>query len=165
MDNIVPSDTVGIEEADVGCVEGAHQVDPGPNVRLLVDPANIWTNLESMHLVFYQGVHKVPYNMIFFPNPIFKIFTETSVPFPFYPLDILPNSLNIIDQMLLLPLNHFSTLDSSPLNNLIFFPNRLYTLLYFTVLADEDRTEDPAVPSSTFNNKTTDNYWKLNLGF
>ena len=86
VDNIVPSDTVWIEEADVGGVEGAHQVYPGPNVRLLVDSTNIRTNLESMHLVFYQGVHKVPYNMIFFPTPIFKIFPQN-----FRPLSLLPN--------------------------------------------------------------------------
>ena len=43
--NLVPGDALWVEEADVGCVEGTDQVDPGANVRLLVNPANIRTNL------------------------------------------------------------------------------------------------------------------------
>ena len=47
------------------------------------------------------------------------------------PLNILPNSLNIIEKMILLSLSPFSKLYSfplsSPLHNLIFFPKRLDT--------------------------------------
>ena len=45
--NVVPGDALWVEEADVGRVEGTDQVDPGADVRLLVDPANIWTHLDS----------------------------------------------------------------------------------------------------------------------
>ena len=43
--NLVPGDALWVEEADVGRVEGTDQVDPGANVCLLVNPANIRTNL------------------------------------------------------------------------------------------------------------------------
>ena len=45
--NVVPGDALWVKEADVGRVEGTDQVDPGADVRLLVDPANIWTHLDS----------------------------------------------------------------------------------------------------------------------
>ena len=72
------------------------------------------------------GVYKVPYYLIFFPIPIFKIlifFPKISVPFPSFPLDNVPYSLNIIEQMILLPLTLFSTWYSSqkPLNSLPLF--------------------------------------------
>ena len=60
----------------------------------------------------HSGVYKVPYNLIFFPTPIFEIlifFTKISVPFPSSPLDKLPYSLNIKEQMILLPLTLYST--------------------------------------------------------
>ena len=60
------------------------------------------------------GVHTVPYNLIFFPTPILLNldFLPPKSPFASFPLDILPNSLNIIEKMILLPL--FSTIYSSP---------------------------------------------------
>ena len=61
-------------------------------------------------------VYKVPYNFIFVTSPIFKIFPDIFVPFPFSRLDILPNSL-IIGKMILLPSSLFSTLYSSPLHS------------------------------------------------
>ena len=70
------------------------------------------------------GVYKVPYNLIFFPTPIFKSC------FAFFsPLEILPNSPNIIGQMILLPFFSFF--------HVIFFPKPwysppLYTTWYFS---------------------------------
>ena len=90
-----------------------------------------------MWLSGYQrmGVYKVPCNLIFFPTLVLNFlifFPKISVPFSFSPLDNLPYSLNIIEQMILLPLTLFSTWFSSkkplklpsPLNNLKFFPKR-----------------------------------------
>ena len=56
---------------------------------------------------FSIEVYKVPYNLIFFLTPIFYILVflpEISVSFPLLPLDILPNSLNIIGKIILLPI-------------------------------------------------------------
>ena len=67
---------------------------------------------------FKTGVYKVIYNLIFFTNPIFLkswfSFPKFYVHFPYSPLDILSNSLNIIGKIILLPLSLFSTLYSSP---------------------------------------------------
>ena len=81
------------------------------------------------------GLYKVPYNLRFFPTPmffgIFIFLPEIFVPFPLSPLDILPNSLNIIWKMILLPFPFFSSYIVPhshdipfPFHNLIFFPTR-----------------------------------------
>ena len=48
------------------------------------------------------GLYKVSYNLIFFPNPIFNNIEFLPRNFPFSPLDIHPNSLNIKGEMILL---------------------------------------------------------------
>ena len=79
------------------------------------------------------GVYKVPYDLIFFPTPIFRIFISfliISVSFPSSPLENIPYSLNIIDQMILLPLILFFHVIffpkvlkyTFPVHNLKFFP-------------------------------------------
>ena len=82
-------------------------------------------------------MYKVPYNLIFFPTPIFLNLPRHVRPLLLFPLDILPKCLNIIGHIILLPLYIFLTSYSFPhswyyLSNLIFFPNRpdkLYTPL------------------------------------
>ena len=77
------------------------------------------------------GVYKVTCSLIFFSTLIFKIFDF--LPQNFSPL---PYSLNIIEQIILLPLTLFSTWYSSqkalklpsPLHNLKFFPKRFNKL-------------------------------------
>ena len=62
-------------------------------------------------------MYKVSYNLIFFP-----IIYD---PLPFPPLDILPNSPDIIRKMMLLPLSILSMSTAMiPLSLLIFFPNK-----------------------------------------
>ena len=85
----------------------------------------------------WAGVYKVPYNLIGYSSPILFyliliFFPVYSVHFPFYPLDILPDSLNITGNMIFFPLYLFHLkifptvlIIHSPLHNLIFFPNRL----------------------------------------
>ena len=81
-----------------------------------VGRSGVWALDTSGKLWLRQGiqarVYKVPNNLIFFPIPI-DIPSKLSVPFPSSSLDILPNSLNIIGKMILLPLSLFSTLYSS----------------------------------------------------
>ena len=73
-----------------------------------------WTSLLKVN----AGLYIVPYNFIFFPIPSFFFFLiffpKICVPFPLTQLYILPNSLNIIGKMILLPLSLFSMLYSSP---------------------------------------------------
>ena len=78
------------------------------------------------------GEYKVPYNLIFFPTPflIFLIFFPTiSVLFPSSPLDNLPYSLNIIEQMILLPLTPFFHVIFSP--EALKFPSPIHSLIFF----------------------------------
>ena len=49
------------------------------------------------------GVNKVSYKLIFFPIPFFKILTYFLQISILSPLDILPNSFNILEKMILLP--------------------------------------------------------------
>ena len=81
------------------------------------------------YLYHISGVYKVLCNLIFFPIIVFLnliFFPKISVPFPSSPLDNLPYSLNIkeqIDITIILPLTLFSTWYSSqkPLNYLPLF--------------------------------------------
>ena len=85
-------------------------------------------------------MYKVPYSLIFFPN--LTLLNLDSPPLNFRPLhlcplNILPNCLDIIGKMKMLPLSHFFRLIffptamtfPSPFHYLIFFPNRLDKLL------------------------------------
>ena len=81
-------------------------------------------------------VYKVPYNLTFCPTPIKKkkILPEISVPFPFFPLDILPNIILYREDDMASPFPFFPryVLPHGPqpmifpslLPNLIFFPSR-----------------------------------------
>ena len=101
-------------------------------------PAGLQTGVQRpIHI--QAGVYKVPYNLIFLPTPIsFLIlifFPEISVPFPFSPLDILPNSFNILGKMILLTCSHViffltAMIFPSLLHNLLFFKNSLDKELY-----------------------------------
>ena len=94
----------------------------------------ICTELMGRGIDFKAGMYIVPYNLIFFPNPIFwSFFSEISFLFTFFPLDILANSPNIIEKVILIPLYFFfhviffptAMIFPSPFHTLIFFSNRL----------------------------------------
>ena len=73
------------------------------------------TQDKALRLV--QGCIKFPSTWYSYPPPLFEIFIfpqKFSVPCPISPLDILPNSRNIIGGMMLLPLSLLSTWCSSP---------------------------------------------------
>ena len=105
-------------------------IDWGPRLRRWRKPAHTTRN---RNLAFIQGCMKFPttryssqphffFNLDFFP--------KISVPFPSSSLDILPNSLNIIGKMILLPFFHFiffptALIFPSPLRNLIPSPTDL----------------------------------------
>ena len=77
-------------------------------------------------LIGFQGCIKFPAIWYSSPTPLFKtliFFPKMSVPFPSSPLDNLSYSLDIIEQIKLLPLTLFSTWYSSkkPLNFLPLF--------------------------------------------
>ena len=86
-------------------------------------------------------MYKVPYNLKFYPTPIFfKIlifFPKISFPFPSPPLVNLPYSLNNKEQMIYLPLILFLHVIFLPkafkflslLHKLIFFPKGFVKLL------------------------------------
>ena len=101
--------------------------------RIYLYPFIYLFNLESIPVAWYPkchppnidlrfsinstGVYVVPCNLIFLPTLIFLnliFFCKISVPFPSFLLDNLPYSLNIIEQMILLPLTLFSTWYSTP---------------------------------------------------
>ena len=77
---------------------------------------SVYTGSEIDILKLRQGCikfHEIWYSS---PTPFFRIlifFPKISVPFPSSPLDNLPCSLNIIEQMILLPLTLFYTWYSS----------------------------------------------------
>ena len=82
---------------------------------------------ELKHVIFEtlifldSGVYKVPYHLVFLPPPppFFQILffsNEISVPIPFFPLDILANSLNIKWKLIAYPLSFL---------HVIFFPTAL----------------------------------------
>ena len=80
------------------------------------------------------GVYCIKFSTSYYSShPHFIYFLFSSPNFSFSPLDILPNSLNIIRKMILLPISLFSMytffptamIFPSPLHNWIFFPNRL----------------------------------------
>ena len=61
------------------------------------------SHLKITVLLFFAGVYEAPYNLIFFPTPIFLILDflpKNFRPLPLSPLDILPNNLNIIGNMI-----------------------------------------------------------------
>ena len=118
-----------------------HRISPNVSFCLSVDCSG-YTRLQSRsrlsevvfvwhleHLV--TRMYKFPYNLIFFPTPIFFISSPKCPSPPFFSaLDILPNSLNIMEKIILLPLFLFTTLYSlsQPCHSLpllIFFPNIL----------------------------------------
>ena len=55
---VVPGDPLRVEEADVGCVEGADEVDPGTDIRLLVDTAQVRTHLQSINQTINQPTNQ-----------------------------------------------------------------------------------------------------------
>ena len=69
----------------------------------------IWPSLDKLKKK-NSGVYNVPCNLIFFPTLIFEKFyflPQNFSPLPLFPLDNLPYSLDIIEQMSLLPLTLF----------------------------------------------------------
>ena len=95
----------------------------GPGCRVSLEgfleppPGTTFTSCEADWLDspgrgFLQGCIKFPTTLYYFSSPLFKCFPKVSVPFPYSPLDIVHNSLNFIEQMKLLPLSLFSTLES-----------------------------------------------------
>ena len=75
-------------------------------------------------IIYVQGCKK--FSTTWFSsqlNPHYNKFPPTS---PFL-LDILPNTLNFLGKMILLPISPFSMIFPSPLHNLIFFPSNLST--------------------------------------
>ena len=78
----------------------------------------------QLGLLTYAGVYKVSCNLIFFPTPISQIFFHgISVPFPFFRIDILPNSLNILFIYLFIYL--YDLASPFPFFLVIFFPTAM----------------------------------------
>ena len=91
---------------------------------------NKTVNVPKIQFISIPGV---PYILIFFPHSIFEnlyFLIQNFRLLPISPLDILPNSLNIVGKMIMLPLSLSSLLYSSarpwyflpPLHNLVSFP-------------------------------------------
>ena len=93
-----------------------------------------------------EGRIKFPTIWYSSPTPFIKIlifFPKISVPFPSFPIDNLPYSHNIIEQMILLPLTLFYTWSSSqkPLHFLPFWNSSPKDLINFPLSRGEGNEE------------------------